>query len=132
MKPAKWNSAALWPVGKASPYQVQLAELVQALESRFKPKINMTTVNTCVQNPGEIFDDYFPRKLKVFNMHSRTEQPTDTTDDSVCERESVQTLIDGLSLELRMLFVRHCVGWQSAHLTDVKKYCLHAEIIVQD
>lgn len=84
--------------------------MCQALETKFKPVVNMTTVNACVQKLGETFDDYFSRKLQVFNTHSGNEQPTDAIDDIVWERLFVQTLVDGLSPEIRAIFVRHCVA----------------------
>lgn len=67
----------------SSPYQGQLKVLYSALDPKFTPVINMIAVNTCVQKPGELFDNYFARKLHVFNTHSGNELPADTTMDCV-------------------------------------------------
>lgn len=132
VKPATWNSAVDWSIDPQSAYQTQITALATAFETKFKPVINMTIINSCMQKPGESFEDYFVRKLPVFNAHSGNEQPADITTDSPWERQFIQTLVDGLLPDVRKIFVRHCIAWQSARLEDVKKYCLHADTVVKD
>ena len=132
VKPAGWDSSAAWSIDAGSVYQRQLGALATAFETRFKPVINMTMVNSCVQKSGESFDDYFIRKLPVFNSYSGSVPPTDLAVDSPWERQFVQALVDGLLPELKTIFLRHCVGWQSARLEEVKKYCVHADMVVQE
>ena len=132
VKPAAWDSTVAWSNDNQSAYQTQLTALAAAFEAKFKPVINMTMVNSCVQKPGETFDDYFVRKLPVFNAHSGNEQPADIATDSPWERQFIQTLVDGLLPAVREIFVRHCVSWQSARMDEVKKYCLHADTVVKE
>lgn len=46
---------APWVIANASPHQTQLTALHQASEAKFKPIVNKTTVNACVQKTGRLF-----------------------------------------------------------------------------
>lgn len=109
VKPDAWNSAAPWSYRDSSPYQNQLKVLYLALEAKFTLVINMTTVNACAK-PGELFDDYFARKLQVFNTHSGNELPADMTMDSVWERQLIQILVNDLSPDITALLDGKVLG----------------------
>ncbi|XP_038634516.1 uncharacterized protein LOC119953920 [Scyliorhinus canicula] len=111
------------------PYNAFVTGLVDACQTAFPVRMDMTKIATCKQRDGETVSQYLTRLTEVHNAHSGLTPPADinTAEVTPYEAHLRNSFMNGLSEDIAKKVKNTCITWDTGKLNLIEQHAMHAE-----
>ncbi|XP_076018412.1 uncharacterized protein LOC143010109 [Genypterus blacodes] len=117
-----------WDDGQ--PWESHVNRVVGAIRDRFRPNVDMSKVNDCIQRSGESVTDYSHRLEETCQAHSGLEKPAGGWGATEGPFEALFkcAFVNGLSEPIRKAVQTSLIGgWSRNRYQDCRRHAQHAE-----
>ncbi|XP_038649394.1 uncharacterized protein LOC119964181 [Scyliorhinus canicula] len=111
------------------PYNAFVTGLVDACQTAFPVRMDMTKIAMCKQRDGETVSQYLTRLTEVHNAHSGLTPPADMNIAEVTPYEAHlrNSFMNRLSEDFAKKVKNTCITWDTGKLNLIEQHSIHTE-----
>ncbi|XP_078066764.1 uncharacterized protein LOC144492531 isoform X1 [Mustelus asterias] len=117
------------------PYNTFVTGLVDACQTAFPVRMDMTKIAMCKQRDGETMSQYLTRLTEIHNAHSGLTAPADMNAAEVTPYEAHlrNSFMNALHEDIAKIVRNTCIKWDTGKLNLIEQHAIHAEkLLVQE